>query len=377
MSDDIPTPDQVPGARHPRDTETLVGQDTAEQDFLTAFQASRIHHAWLLCGPRGTGKATLAYKIARFLLATPSSDSDSLFGAPPPPTTLDIPHDHPVAQRVAAGSEPGLRVVIRSVNPKTDRLRDQIVVDDIRRMSDFFHLSMADGGHRVVIIDAADDMNSSAANALLKMLEEPPADTTMLLLSHQPSRLLPTIRSRCRILRARPLSADAMMQALDASGADVAPSVALSELSAGSVGAALRLNGLSGLAIYSELIAIFGSLPRLDRPRALALSDAAAQRGAEQKLDLLIDLMDVALSRLCRQGASGRSAPEAAPEEAAIFERLAPTPFAARVWATQAGEISARLRHGRSVNLDPAAMLLDTLIKLSQTAHDIQSPAPA
>ncbi|MFK7877892.1 MAG: DNA polymerase III subunit delta' [Paracoccaceae bacterium] len=376
MSDDTPRPDQIPGAPHPRDTPQLIGQTAAEAEFLSAFATARMHHGWLIHGPRGTGKATLAYRLARFLLATPPMSDDGLFGAPEPPSSLDISPDHPVAMRIVAGSEPGLRVVTRSENEKTGRLRDEIVVDDIRRLSEFFHLSMADGGHRVVIVDSADDMNVSAANALLKMLEEPPAATTLMLLSHQPSRLLPTIRSRCRNLRLSPLPPNHMVQALEAAGIQEAPGPALTELSGGSVGDALRLVNLSGLAIYAELIAILSSLPQLDRPRALALSEAAAQRGATDKLDLLIALLDIALARLAKHGASGQPAPEAAPNEAQVFAKLAPSPQAARLWAERAGAISQRLRHGRAVNLDPAALLLDTFIKLADTARDTQQLAP-
>ena len=203
MADDPQDPNCVPGAPHPRDTVRLIGQATAEAAFLDAFTSGRLHHAWLLTGPRGVGKATLAWRIARFLLATPDPDPDDMFGVPAP-TSLDVDPEHPVARRIAAGAEPGLKSVNRTENENTRRLRDQIVIDDIRALSGFFQLSAADGGRRVVIIDAADEMNPNAANALLKMLEEPPARTTLLLVCHQPSRLLPTIRSRCRTLRLRP-----------------------------------------------------------------------------------------------------------------------------------------------------------------------------
>ncbi len=377
MSDELPRPDQIEGAPHPRDTARLIGQPGAEQDFLTAFTSGRMHHAWLIIGPKGTGKATLAYRIARFLLSTPPQTDDGLFGAPPPPTSLDVPIDHPVCARMRAGSEPGLRVITRSLNEKTGRYRDEIVVDDIRKLSEFFHLSRTDGGQRVVIVDSADEMNTSAANALLKMLEEPPADTVLLLLSHQPSRLLPTIRSRCRTLRLAPLSPQDMTDALAEAGVQDTLPDALTELSGGSVGAALRLMQLSGLEIYAELVGLLGTLPNLDRTRALKLAEAAAQRGASDKLDLLIELLDVALSRLARQGALGTSAPNAAPNEAETFARLAPNAQAARLWATRAADLSARLRHGRAVNLDPAALVLDTIIKLADNARDITQPANA
>ncbi|WP_299733051.1 DNA polymerase III subunit delta' [uncultured Tateyamaria sp.] len=369
MADETPDPTRVEGAPHPRDTARLIGQDAAQSAFVDAFNTGRLHHAWLITGPRGVGKATLAWRIARFLLATPDPDPDDMFGTPEP-RSLEIPADHPVAHRIAAGAEPGLKSVHRTENEKTKRMRDQIVVDDIRDMASFFQLSATDGGRRVVIIDAADDMNVNAANALLKMLEEPPARTTLLLICHQPSRLLPTIRSRCRTLRLGTLNADQMAEAMAQAGVDPGPgAAALAELSAGSVGDALRLALLDGLKLYSDFIGLMGTMPNLDRGRALAMAEAAGARGAEARLDLLYTLIDIALSRLARTGAGHPPAVEAAPNEAATFARLAAHPAQARAWADTAQTALARARHGRAVNLDPGALVLDTLFKLSTTAN--------
>ncbi len=372
MNDAPPAPDQAPGAPHPRETARLFGQDAAEAEFLQAYNGDRLHHGWLLTGPKGVGKATLAWRIAQFLLATPPAEDDGLFGAPPPPDSLDIDPNHPVSHRMRAGAEPGLATITRSVNDQ-GRLRNDIVVDDVRALGRFFGLSSADGGRRVVIVDSADEMNISAANALLKMLEEPPARTTLLLVSHQPSRLLPTIRSRCRVLRLSPLAPADMDAALRQSGVELPAGAEvdyLAALSGGSVGAALRLLNLGGLQIYAELMAIINSLPRLDRPRALALADAAAQRGAADRFELLLTLTETALARLARTGAAGQPPmPEAAPGEAETLLRLAPHPHAGRAWADLATVTSARTRHGQAVNLDPAALVLDTVFKMQDTAR--------
>ncbi|WP_299923832.1 DNA polymerase III subunit delta' [uncultured Pelagimonas sp.] len=368
MSDvELPEPDRIEGALHPRETPELFGQGRAEADFLTAFNTGRLHHGWMLTGPRGVGKATLAWRIARFLLATPLVDKNDMFGAPPPPETLDISPDHPVAHRVLALSEPGLFLLRRGPTDKGDKLAAEIRVNEVRKLGHFFSLSAADGGRRVVIVDSADELNIQAANAILKMLEEPPANTTILLISHQPARLLPTIRSRCRVLRLGPLSPDDMTIALAQADAHVDPAdaPALTELSQGSVGEALRLINLGGLQLYSDILAVLGSLPNFDRARMLSLSDSCAGKGKEARLDLLLTLVDQLTARLARTGVTGHPPlHEAAPQEAGILARLSPDPHTGRHWATLAGQASDRARHARAVNVDPAALVTDLFLQL-------------
>ncbi|SMX43847.1 DNA polymerase III subunit delta' [Maliponia aquimaris] len=372
MSDlsDLPEPDRLEGAPHPRETARVLGQAQAEQTFLAAYTSGRMHHGWLLTGPRGLGKATLAWSIARFLLATPPAEGDGLFGAPTPPDSLHIDPDHPVARRTRALSEPGLFLLRRGPNEKGDKLADVIRVQEVRRLGGFFAMSAADGGRRVVIVDSADEMNTQAANALLKMLEEPPARTTLLLLSHQPARLLPTIRSRCRTLRLAPLDADDMAQALAQAGAEVAPDevAALTVLAEGSVGAALRLITLDGLALYRDILGLLGSLPALDRPRLLALSDSCAGKGREERLDLLLTLTGQIAARLARTGATGQPPAEILRGEAEHLLRLSADPAAGRRWADTIQTAGDRARHARAVNIDAAALVTDLFLQLQRAA---------
>ncbi len=377
MSDTpLPEPDRIPGAPHPRETRKLFGQNRAEQAFLQASASGRLHHGWLITGPRGVGKATLAWKIARYLLSEPG-DAHGMFGALPAsaPTSLDTPADTPLAHHLAALSEPRLFLLRRPTNPETGKLRQQITVDEARKLKGFFALSAADGGRRVVIVDSADEMNPSAANALLKLLEEPPEGAVLLLISHQPARLLPTIRSRCRELRCHPLPPQDMARALAQAQAPVAgDATALAALAGGSVGEALRLTNLAGLEAYRDILALAASLPQLDRARALALAESAAGRDAGPRFDLLLHLIDLFLSRLARAGVAGPPMIAAGPNEAVILARLAPGVQAARHWATLQQELSARAAHGRAVNLDPGALILDMMLKIEHTAVRVAAP---
>ena len=344
--------DVVEGAPHPSEATHLVGQEAAEAELLEAMASGRLHHAWLIAGPRGVGKATLAYRAARALLASEGA-----------PETLDVAPDNPVARRVRAGSEPRLAVLRREWDPARERLPDVIGVDAVRRLIAWLSLSATDGGRRAVVVDAADEMNPQAANALLKLLEEPPERTTMLLVAHRPSALLPTIRSRCRVLRLRPLSPQAMAEAM---GREDAP--ALAALSGGSMGEALRLAAGDGPAIYAAIVALLARAPGHEREAAVRLAEAASGRGAEGRRDLTVSLIETALARLALTGAAGPLEPEAAPGEAAVLARLAPDPAAGLLWAEAQQALGERMRRGLGVNLDPALMLIDTLRRIDETA---------
>lgn len=369
--DALPEPDRLEGTPHPRDTVRLIGQGAAEANFLEAFNSDRLHHAWLITGPKGVGKATLAWRIARFLL-TQEPPGAGLFGdAPVEAVSLDVSPEHPVVQRMEARSEPRLFHITRSMNPDTKRMRDVIVVDDVRALGHFLSMSAAEGGRRVVILDSADELNVQAANALLKMLEEPPKLTTFLMVAHQPAGLLPTIRSRCRELRVVRLEGADMAEALMAAGLDVpAEAEALAVLAGGSVGAAARLIELEGLALYGELVEVLGTLPRPDRARVQQMAERYAARGQDERLELFITLLETLMFRLALAGAGGVQG-HAHAGEAALFSKLAPDMRAAREWARLSEELMGRVRHGRAVNLDAAALILDTFLRLQKSVSEL------
>jgi DNA polymerase-3 subunit delta' len=258
--------------RAPRETTVLHGHAEAERALLEAYRGRRFHHAWLIAGPAGIGKATLAYRMARFVLAHPDPRTPAVQRA----TSLHVDTDHPVARRIAAQAHGDLLVLERTVNEKTNKLRQDIQVDDVRRTVTFFGSTAGEGGWRVAIVDAVDELNREGANALLKILEEPPRRAVLLLVSHSAARILPTIRSRCRLLALRPLLATEVARAAataigeDAEAANIKAAAAVAD---GSVRRALALLDGEALDLRSRITALLEQLPAVD-PRALhALGD--------------------------------------------------------------------------------------------------------
>ena len=256
----------------PRETGVLYGHGEAEQTLLGAYRSSRFPHAWLIAGPAGIGKATLAYRMARFMLAHPDPRAPLVQNA----KSLQVPADHPAARRIAAQAHSDLLVLERTINEKTGKLRQDIQVDDVRRTVAFFGSTPGEGGWRVAIVDAVDELNESGANALLKILEEPPRRAVLLLVSRSAARVLPTMRSRCRSLVLRPLEPDNVARAAAAAiggHADASEIVAASAAADGSVGRALALLDRDALDLRNRTLRLLEALPGVD-PRALhALGD--------------------------------------------------------------------------------------------------------
>lgn len=369
---DLPELDALDGVPHPREAHQVIGHDKAEEALLEALASDRLHHAWMLSGPQGIGKASFAWRAARYLLTTSPNTEDSLFGAPPPPVSLDTDPEAPEVRRILIGTDQRLFLLRRGYDEKTKRPRKDITVEDARKLKSFFGMSIPDGGRRVVIVDAADDMNRAAANALLKALEEPPENTVFFLITHQPARLLPTIRSRCRVLRFTPLSAPDLIAALgQIDGIDLPADQqkALFQLSDGSVRTALMLNNNGGTALYAQIVDLLDTLPRLDRSKAMALSALPTGTAGADRLNMLVTLAERALGQVARQAALGRALPESVPGEAALRARLAPSQQSAQHWADAATSLPEQVRKGAALNLDPSVLLLDMFQQLQATAR--------
>ena len=264
--------EQDVAAPHPRETTAWFGHRDAEMALLDAYRSGRIPHAWLIGGAQGIGKATLAYRMAKFVLAHRNPLAPSVQDA----RTLHVEPADPVARLVAAGAHGGLLTLQRSLNDK-GVMRSVITVDETRETIGFFGSTAAVEGWRVCIVDTVDELNPNAANALLKILEEPPQQSLFLLVSHAPARVLATIQSRCRKLPLRPLSTSDVIAAAAAATHIAIDDPALNEAAEaaeGSVSRALTLLGGDALKLHQRTAALLATLPRVDPRELHALGDA-------------------------------------------------------------------------------------------------------
>ncbi|MBI2584634.1 MAG: DNA polymerase III subunit delta' [Rhodospirillales bacterium] len=341
----------------PRNNPALVGHQAAERALFDSLRSGRLAHAWLISGPEGIGKATLAYRFARFVLAGGGNGAagDSLYLSP----------DHPVFRRVAAGGHSDLITAERVVTDD-GRLRGEIVVPDIRAVVRFFKLTAGEGGWRVAIIDGADTMNPNAANALLKVLEEPPANSLLLLVAHNPGRLLPTIRSRCRKLALKPLAEEQVTALLAGYLPELASTdtAALAHLADGSPGRALALAAEGGLELYRDMSDILETLPDLDVQALHAFGTRFGRAGAEQAFRTAGDLIRWWLARTIVVAAGGpESGPRLAVGEAALIGRLARAAGLDR-WLEVWEKINRLLGRTETASLDRKQVVLNVFLAI-------------
>ena len=366
-TDERPEADVLQGAAHPRLTQTLYGHSNAEHDFLEAYNSDRLHHAWMVTGPKGIGKATLAWKIAKFVLSQPE---DTGMFQDEKPNTLTTDPEHPVARRINALGEPNLYLARRPWDEKAKRLKTAVTVEEIRKLKSFFTLSAADGGWRVAIIDSADELNTAASNALLKVLEEPPKKVLLILICHQPSRLLPTIRSRCRTLRCDKLGSDDLRNALEQSEFEITGDArSISVLADGSVGDSIELLTNNGVALYQSIVQVING-SSIDRDAALKIANACVGKTAQDRYALTIRLIHLFISRLAKFGVHQPDTfSEAANGEAQVLSKLSPNIVAAQNWAQLSQVLTTRVTHANAVNLDPSSVILDMFLKIEETAR--------
>jgi DNA polymerase-3 subunit delta' len=346
-----PESDAYPGAPHPRETFDLVGRKAPEAELLDAYRAGRLPHAWLIGGPAGIGKATLAWRFARFILAHPDPSASIVKAA----SDLSVSAEAPAVRQVLAQAHPDVVALRRLWNADRKAFYSDIRVEDVRRALQLFQKSAGAGGWRICIVDTIEDLNRAGANALLKMIEEPPDNALFLILAHRPGLALPTIRSRCRRLQLEPLSVEEVGRAVAGLGSPWSE-VAASERDAaaraanGSVREALKRVDPERGELERLIEAALAELPQADGRAVHKLADAVAARGADDAFeDFTLALYDWLAGRAEAGGGEGAA-------------RLAPL---TELW----DKARAATRDAETYNLDKRLHVLSLFAELSAAAR--------
>jgi DNA polymerase-3 subunit delta' len=327
---------------HPREVFAYEGGQAVESAFLETLERGRLHHAWLLTGPGGVGKATFAYRAARRLLGALPSPAHGLLGAAP---------EDPVSRQVASRSHPDLLVLEREV--EDGKARKSIPVEEVRRLPEFFSKAPASAPYRVAIVDAADDLNINAANALLKTLEEPPSRGVLLLVSHRPGALIATIRSRCRRLAFSPWSDERLVAFLgERTDLPLNERERLAHMAKGGPGRALYLAAAGALEADAMAHDILTRLPQTDEAALLAMADSFRGAEGQKRFELLFDRLADQIHAMAVHAAQGE-------RPSAEIER----------WARAWSQIEAVPGEAEAVNLDRADVLFSAIGQLKAAAR--------
>ncbi len=345
--------DQVAGTPHPRSAKMLIGHGDHEQNLLRAYRENRLPHAILLGGPAGVGKATLAWRLTRFLLAHPDPQRSAVRDA----IDLAVDPGARAAVQVASLSHPDVHVLRREINEKTRRLYAEIRADDVRRAIGLFQRAAGAGGWRICIVDSAEDLNRSSANALLKLIEEPPPRSLFLLVAHRPGLVLATLRSRARLLRLGPLDGaeiEAVVRSLGPPWSSTEPAAlaAAAAEAGGSVHEALRrLASPEVGGMDAALARLLDQLPHLDWREVHALADRSAGRDGQAAFQAVMGSVYAWLGRQVRTGEHVGNGAGIRRGEPAAPRRLAPY---AEVWE----KIATNARETDALNLDKRPLIL-------------------
>jgi DNA polymerase-3 subunit delta' len=354
IEEERPPHDALDGVSLPRQTSAFVGHRDAEQSLLAAYRSGRMHHGWIIAGERGIGKATLAFRLARFMLAHPDPRSQEVATA----KDLSISPEHPVARRIATGVHGNLLHLQREWNDKRNRYRTELQVETIRRIIPFLGTTAGEGGWRIVIVDPADDMNPSAANAILKNLEEPPQRTLFLLVARSRGALLPTIRSRTRTLSLDPLSPADTLEVVRKVAPDLVKNedaAVAGELSAGSPRRFIELMREDGVEIYCLMRK---AIETNDRPAQFKLAGlASSASGTQQFLELFDGYLARRVKDLPEPVSAGQSPVVPLVTWAALWEKAAFTG-----------------REVETYNLDRRQFVLDLLETSAAVLRPSESP---
>lgn len=342
--------DALSGWPMPEEQDSWVGDTAVETQLRDAYVGGRMHHAWLIGGQKGIGKATLAFRTARFILANPDPTAAT------PGSSLSVGPDDRVFRQIAAGAHPNLLVLRRPWDDQAKRHRSELTVGEVRRIQSFFGSTAGEMGARICIVDTADELNVSAANALLKVLEEPPANGLFFLIANRPGQLLTTIRSRCRRLDLRPIPRDAVRAAL-AKGEPESPPAEIelaADQSSGSLRLAIEFLREEGGGTYRAFTALTSSLPKVDFEGVHALAESVAGRGRDEVYRNFVGIVEDWLTRRLR-----------AESEASLTLPASVTDAPLASWAAVWEKVRDTTLQAETLNLDRKQVVLQVFLALA------------
>jgi len=357
LTEPLPESDRSGELKHPREQMHLYGHAEAASSLAKAARSGQLHHAWLIAGPKGVGKATLAWRFARALLVHCKAGC---------PDNLSVDPANVAAHQVMGLTHPDLALLRRPWDTDKKRFKTELVVDEVRKLHGFFSRHASFGGPKIAIVDCMDDMNPQSQNALLKILEEPPKGAILLLIAHAPGRLLPTIRSRCRLLQLRKLSDEDMAAAMTELGAGQQPAERdlVRALAGGAPGFAAFLSASGAAPLYQDLLALLGQLPRLNLSTQIAMAERLARQPIETGTELFTTLMTLLLQRLVRSASGSITALDQERRAFDIMRHALPDADWVDLWSS----LRDQFQRADALNLDKKQFVLNAFYSIESAA---------
>lgn len=355
---------ELDGEFPPRLCAKIYGQEAVEKRFIHALAHDKLHHAWLLTGAQGIGKASFAYRVAKYML-----HHQNPMQAAQTSTSLDIPEGTQAAQFVNQLAHPDFLALTRPYDLKKEAFKAEIPIEETRRIRRFMSLTSGLAKWRVCLIDSADEMTIQAAHSVLKTLEEPPVSTLFLLVSHSPGKLLETIRSRCQITPLSPLKPEIVQQLLQEKrpDMDVDTAAAIAFLSDASIGYALQIADMNGLALYREMIDVLTDMPNPDGVKLHALAERMNGRTVTGLFALFNKLLAGWLHRMMNAAARGQAGTVLFEGESDVMARLM-TASRLEEWVEVWEKVSRLNQEAELLNLDRKQTVLESFALIKRAA---------
>jgi len=361
----VEAPQSPDSIEPPRQSSFFMGHESVEQEILSLWNSGRMPHALVFNGLKGIGKATFAYRLSRFILKeSTSSGGGGLFGEEAQPESMNIPRDHPIFSKIASGGHPDMLTISRPFDEKTGQYKNDIPVDDIRKVAPFLRKTSGEGGWRIVMIDDANMMNRNGQNALLKILEEPPQKALLILVTHGAGGLLPTIRSRCRFVSFNALTDHQIGQLMDkAADGAIMPGDRdlLLAMADGSAGQAISLLNEGGVEAATLLLGALANIHDMNESQIDALALSYGKSGDKTIIDKFVFILNWWFETLIMMAVNGQSH-----RQIGAIDLTLPAGQTLQSLLRQKEEVEDHIKSCLNGNLDKRYMIYKTLRMLQK-----------